>query len=123
MTDEDNAKLAELNAAVDKAILDRSNWLDSKMSQYSELQIGDEVYNYETGLCEGKVTRLYRYWGPERSGRLKSDGIFDRSMHVYYEFSNNKGWIDNSSRQEFKVGSKEQALRRLNFKMKTLCEQ
>jgi hypothetical protein len=46
ISDEDRAKLDELNAAVDSAIRERRDWLDAKMVQYSKFKPGDEVYDY-----------------------------------------------------------------------------
>lgn|SRR5208282_136740 len=121
LTKEDEAKLKELNDAVSSAIADRKKWLDSKMSEYAEVQVGENIYHLDSAVCLGKVVRLYRYW------QDKNDGILDDDLNINYEYEilgqeqmPNKIY-DNTSRQGgVGFGTKAQAIERAKFNLEML---
>jgi hypothetical protein len=100
LSTEDAAELSALNEAVNSAIAARTQWLDSKMAEYSLAQVGDEVFG-EQGNVLGTVSRLYRY-------HAKHEPMHDTNLCVELEFETRPGCFDNTSRQPFKVFTKEQ---------------
>jgi len=86
-----NAELAALNAAVDAALKARKDWMDAHMEAYSEFKVGDEIYDIRTGERMGVVSKLYRY-------QARHNPIYDTSMSVDVEFTNNGWCFDNTSR-------------------------
>jgi hypothetical protein len=83
-----DAELAQLNEDVDRAIATRKAWMDAHMTDYARYQVGDVLYDLDTGRRLGTVVELYRYWGSQ------DDPRFDRSMAVHYRYGS-----DNTSRQ------------------------
>jgi hypothetical protein len=96
----DNNRLDELNASVDGAIQARTDWLDQKMAQYAKVQVGEEIYNIDTGQRLGVVSKHYRY----QAGQNK---LFDTRLSISYEYETSSGCFDNTSRQGIPVGGKE----------------
>ncbi len=82
-----------LNKAVHDAIEERRKWLDIKMPEYGDFQVGDVICNGRTGERLGVVTGLYRYW------RDRDDGIRDTSMSIDYRYETSSNCFDNTSRQ------------------------
>jgi len=103
LSDDDRKRLDELNDAVKAAIETRRDWLDSKMPEYAEMQVGDDVYDLDSCVKVGKVSDLYRYW------RDQDEGVRDDSLSIEYEFETRPNCFDNTSRQPLAVGSKSQA--------------
>jgi hypothetical protein len=102
----DEQKLEVLNIEVDTAIKKRTRWLDKKMSEYSPLQIGDDIYNLKTGEKLGTVTKLYRYY---------QNQFEDNELSIHYVYSTPYGNNNTSSQMltEFDIGSKEEVKKRL----------
>jgi hypothetical protein len=103
LSDDDRKRLDELNNAVKVAIETRRDWLDSKMPEYAEMQIGDDVYDLDSCVKVGKVSELYRYW------RDRDKGVRDDSLSIEYEFETRPNCFDNTSRLPGVVGSRAQA--------------
>lgn len=93
LTDDEKAELDALNEAVTNAIETRSRWLDAKMVETSCLQVGDGIYDLDTGSRVGTVTRLYRV------SAKNHNGIYDTSVSCYYEYEKAPRSFDNTSRQ------------------------
>ena len=107
LTDAERQHLDALNAAVVQAIQARTEWLDAKMHECSRLQIGDDIYDVNSGARLGKVTALYRFW------RDRDDGIRDTSLDCQYEYDMGSRCFDNTSRQPGRTfGTREEALQR-----------
>lgn len=105
LTDDESAELGCLNSAIQKAIDIRTEWLDKKMVECSDLQVGDDIYDINTGNKLGTVCRLYRYFKTQNI-------IYDNSPHCDYEYKTNSGYIDNTSRQlSIAFGTGDQASR------------
>jgi hypothetical protein len=102
------AELAALNAAVDAAVKARTEWMDAHMEAVSSVKVGDELYHRDTGRMVGVVTRLYRYHGDQKDWR------YDTSMSVEAEYlmTGMPNCYDNTSRQPYEIGTKEDALAR-----------
>jgi hypothetical protein len=114
LTEADKLHLEELNARVISAIADRRDWLDSKMSEYAEMQVGDGVYDLESGVRAGTVSALTRFW------RDIEAGVNDTSLQINYKFEISKGNFDNTSRQPHKLGSKDEAALSAWWQLKAL---
>lgn len=114
MSDCDEKQLGELNKAVASALTARREWLDSKMSEYAEMQVGEDVYDLHTCDKVGTVSKLYRYW------RDRDDGVRDESLSIDYEFQTSANYFDNTSRQPFKLGSRTQAESRCRALLKKI---
>ena len=80
LTNEDKNILQQLNIDVINTIKKRRDWLDSKMQEYAEMQIGDNIYNLETGLPIGVVSKVYRLW------RDTDEGFRDKVLDINYEY-------------------------------------
>lgn len=91
LSDADREKLNALNRIVDDAIDARTAWLDSKMSEYSPFQVGDDIYSMDTLRKLGRVSRLYRFKG---NGRHCDD-----SLNIDVEYNIGGNGFDNTSRQ------------------------
>lgn len=63
------------------------------MVDYAKFKVGDPIYERETGVCLGTVTKLYRYWGDQRDPR------YDTSMSIEYQFNTGGNFHDNTSRR------------------------
>ena len=94
-----DAELATLNAEVEAAVRKRTAWMDAHMSDYAEVQVGEPLYDLTHLRHVGTVTRLYRYWGPNKNGLIR-DHQYDTHMSVEYEFleAGTKNFYDNTSR-------------------------
>jgi len=114
LTNEDKNILHQLNIDVINTIKKRRDWLDSKMQEYAEMQIGDNIYNLETGLPVGIVSKLYRLW------RDTDEGFRDKVLEINYEYRTKQGWYDNTSRQPHQLGSRERTLKTIEQKIKDL---
>lgn len=90
MTKALDAELALHNQAVDAAVANRKAWMDGHMKDYAKFQVGDEIYERESGRKLGVVTELYRYWGT-------NNALYDTSMSIEYKFSADGRYIDNTS--------------------------
>lgn len=87
------AELDKLTGAVNPAIDTRKQWMDDHMAEYAKFQLGDEIYERETGCKLGVVTELYRYWDSQNDPR------YDTSMTIEYRFKTLDGFFDNTSRR------------------------
>jgi hypothetical protein len=115
LTGEEQHELDALNAAVADAITARRNWLDAKIRETSQLQVGDDIYDVTSGQKVGRVTGLYRFW------RDRDDGIRDDSHYCEYEYEVAPGCRDNTSRQSGRsFGTQEDALTRLEARVARL---
>lgn len=115
LSDADKAELENLNAALAAAIGARRDWLDVKMREYSELQVGDDIYDVRSGRKLGVVSQLYRYW------RDRDDGVRDDSHYCDYKYETSPRCFDNTSRQVgVSFGTKEHARRRAEMRVKHL---
>ncbi|YCU34461.1 hypothetical protein ACRYGU_16590 [Mycobacteroides abscessus] len=92
LNDDEKSQLEALTAAVQAALDARREWLDAKMHETSKLQVGDDIYDVETGVNLGAVTKLYRY----HAGR---NDLYDTSVECDYEYRTYGGYNDNTSRQ------------------------
>lgn len=93
LTVDELRELADLNAAVITAVETRRVWLDKKMVECSKIQVGDSIFNLDTGQLLGKVTKLYRLF------RNLDGGFFDTSPYCHYEYEAGPLRLDNTSRQ------------------------
>lgn len=93
LTESEKSELADLNAGVVAAIQARRVWLDAKMYECSRLQIGDDIYDLDSGAKLGKVTELYRY------SRDRDEGVRDTHAYCDYRYEMYRGCFDNTSRQ------------------------
>ncbi|MFA4050929.1 MULTISPECIES: hypothetical protein [Mycobacteroides] len=92
MNADEHSELDALNAAVQAAIDARREWLDGKMRETSKLQVGDDIYDAQTGEKLGVVSGLYRY----HAGR---DDLYDTDVECDYQYETRPGCFDNTSRQ------------------------
>jgi len=107
LTPAENAELDALDLAVTTAIAARQAWLDAKMYETSQLQVGDDIYDLDTGNKVGKVAALYRFW------RDRDEGIRDDSYYCDYQYETAPNCFDNTSRQPGRsFGTREQAAQR-----------
>lgn len=79
-------KLKILNEIVENTIKERKDFLDTHMYLFAEFQIGDQVYNVETGRVT-LVKEHYRFWADR-------DPYHDTSLYCDCAFANG----DNTSR-------------------------
>jgi hypothetical protein len=106
LTEDEKNELADLTAAVTAAIEARRNWLDAKMHEISRLQVGDDIYDLDSGAKLGTVSELYRYW------RDRDDGVRDTDAYCSYRYVTSPGCSDNTSRQVGRsFGTREDAIR------------
>ena len=80
VSDLDRAKLRFFNQAVESAILTRQKWLDEAVERYADVQIGEELFDLESGRSLGIVTRHLRCHRNSGSGNY-----YDNSMSFSYE--------------------------------------
>lgn len=109
-----DADLARLNAEVEAVLAKRRHWMDAHMADYARFQVGETLYDMQTGALLGVVSRLYRYW----DGR---DPRYDTSMSIEYEFETpRKGCFDNTSRYAglLRVGNAEDRRRHLEVELR-----
>lgn len=110
MTSDEKSELEALNTAVQAALDSRREWLDIKMHETSKLQVGDDIYDIDSGVNLGVVTGLYRY----HAGR---NDLYDTSVHCDYEYRTLGGCNDNTSRQTSRFfGTREEAAQRAQFR-------
>jgi hypothetical protein len=106
LTEGEKSELANLTAAVSAVIEARRNWLDAKMQECSRLQVGDDIYDLDSGTRLGKVSELYRYW------RDRDEGVRDTSAYCDYQYETHPRCFDNTSRQIGRsFGTREEAIR------------
>lgn len=91
LTTEDRRTLEELNAAVIASIKARREWLDSKMAEYAEVQVGEDLYNLNTGERLGKVAGFYRFWAD------RDNGVRDDIMDINYRYETAPNCYGNTS--------------------------
>ena len=92
-------ELALLNKKVKDAVKERKAWMDAHMADYAEFQVGDNLYDYQTGEFLGIITEHYRYHGD-------GDQRFYTSMNIEYRYRNPINihpHIDNTSRQPSRI--------------------
>jgi len=112
LTTDDHTELDHLTAAVTRALADRREWLDVKMLECSDLQIGDDIYDLTSGEWLGVVTEVSRYH------RDRDQGIRDTSIDhhfVYTKGDDPRGdntYYNTSGGFRGDFGTKEQALDR-----------
>lgn len=113
LTGEERYELAVLNTKIAATVLARRNWLDAKMVETSDLQVGDDLYDLESGYKVGVVTAIKRFH--------RGDFEFDSSPSCYYEYSTGGMGRDNTSRQIGKsFGTREDALQRAEWRAERL---
>lgn len=106
LTDDEKSDLAALTAAVTAAIEARRDWLDAKMHECSRLQVGDDIYDLDSGQQLGRVSKLYRFWAD------RDYGIRDASVHCDYQYETQPRCFDNTSRQLGRsFGTRQDAMR------------
>lgn len=110
-------KLKELNDAVDKAITDRKQWMDDHMKDFAKYQVGEQLYNLDTGELLGTITKLYRYYAHHHPE-------MDRIMRIDYVYKTSPNTNDNTSRHGGRLwyGNKEELERQLAWKLRKLEE-
>lgn len=111
------AELDKLNAAVLAAVKARTEWMDAHMEAVSKAKVGDEVYDLESGQRVGVISRLYRYHGDGKDWR------YDTEMSVEAEYCTHHNCYDNTSRQPFAIGTKQEARDRAEWRVKALSDQ
>lgn len=105
LTESEQAELDALNSAVAASIETRRAWLDAKMHETSHLQVGDDIYDVESGAKLGKVSRLYRY-------HTDRNDLYDTDAYCHYEYEVGRLTFDNTSRQSGRwFGTREDAAR------------
>lgn len=115
LTEDEKSELADLTAAVSAAIEARRNWLDAKMQECSQLQVGDDIYDLRSGTRVGKIVELYRFW------RDRDEGLRDTSAHCNYRYETHPGCFDNTSRQVGRsFGTREEAIHRAEMQASRL---
>jgi hypothetical protein len=115
LTDDETSELGNLTAAVLAAIEARRIWLDAKMRECSRLQVGDDIYNVNTGTRLGKISKLYQYW------RDRDEGVRDTSHYCDYHYQTHQGCFDNTSRQiGVSFGTREDAARYADKRARSL---
>jgi hypothetical protein len=115
LTEDEKGELADLNAAVSAAIETRSLWLDAKMHECSRLQVGDDIYDLDSGRRLGRVSALYRFW------RDRDGGVRDTSVSCHYEYETHSRCFDNTSRQlGLSCGTREDAAHRAEMQVSLL---
>ena len=67
--------------------------MDSKMEEYADMQVGEEIYNLVTGERLGVITKLYRYWD-------NKDVYKDEFFEIDYQYQVCESGYDNTSRQQ-----------------------
>jgi hypothetical protein len=96
MTDEDAKQLALLNEAVTAALTARTTWLDDHMAKYADFDIGEDLYDLDTGKRLGTVCGYYRY---QRGHNL----LHDTHMNIDYELHVHDSIYDNTSRHAGRI--------------------
>lgn len=115
LTEDEKGELANLNAAVSAAIEARSLWLDAKMHETSRLQVGDDIYDLNSGRSLGRVSELYRFW------RDRDEGVRDTSVDCSYRYETHPRSFDNTSRQSgLSFGTREDAASRAEMQVSRL---
>jgi hypothetical protein len=115
LTEDEQNELANLTDAVTAAIEKRRKWLDTKMHECSRLQVGDDIYDLDTGAKLGKVTELYRFW------RDDDEGVRDRTVACDYRYETQPRCYDNTSRQPGRsFGTREQAIWHAEMRLRTI---
>lgn len=89
-----------LNADVTRVLAKRKSWMDAHMPDFAKVQVGEEIYDLDSGKRLGVVSKLYRYWDGQRNP------LYDTGMDVHYEFNTGSNIFDNTSRQQVRVGTK-----------------
>lgn len=103
ISDFDKIVLEGYNQDVERNIKKRTTWLDRKMVEYSDLQVGDDIYALRTGFNLGVVTKLYRYI---------TNPLFDDNIHIHYQYKVGDDIFSNTSSQpSIAFGTKSQALK------------
>lgn len=109
------AELKQLNETVDKALADRKQWMDDHMKDFAKYQVGEKLYDMNTGKLLGTITKLYRYWA-------NHDPMLDRSMHIDYIYQTSPNMNDNTSRHGGGLwyGNKEELEKHFAWKLRCL---
>lgn len=85
ISDEHKKEIDFLNAAIEKAINDRTQWLDAHMEEYADYPIGEMLYDSQYGNAVGTVVKIWRRYGPNSGCRKPYE---DRSVYSYFTLSN-----------------------------------
>lgn len=99
MSEQDEIKLEELNLKVKNALEERRLWLDSKMTEYAKLKVGEKIYIVSTGQCLGVISNIYRLKRDEHKG------VYDNCIDINYKYKTGDYSYDNTSRQYIGWGS------------------
>lgn len=97
------SELAVLNSEVSAVLAKRKAWMDAHMVDFARVQVGDDIYNLQTGSKLGTVSRHYRYWDAQQNP------LYDTAMDVCYEYHTGNNCFDNTSRQTILVGTQAEA--------------
>lgn len=93
-------ELMVLNAEVTAILAKRKAWMDAHMPEFAKVQVGESIYDLDTGRCLGIVSELYRYWDNQ------NNPLYDTSMDVCYQYNKGNNIFDNTSRRHVRIGSK-----------------
>ncbi len=85
--------LENLNKEVTAALAKRKAWMDSQMAKFAKVQVGEPIYDLDTGRQLGTVSRHYRYWDRQRNP------LYDTTMDIACEYETSRNIFDNTSRQ------------------------
>lgn len=107
LDNEDAEELKRLQAAVKDAIAARTAWLDEHMPKYARYEIGEELFDLDTGRSLGVVHSHYRYWAGQNP-------FYDTHMSIDYELRVLENVYDNTSRHAGRVsfGNRAELVRR-----------
>jgi phage major head subunit gpT-like protein len=99
----DKQELANLNTAITSAIQARKDWLDKKTILYSPLQVGDSIYDIDSGIYKGIVTEIYRTFSGKEDDNLTG-------IYYQYETHRKRSYDNTSHRQDgCRYGTKQMA--------------
>lgn len=84
------------------------------MHECSRLQVGDGIYNLDTGRRLGTVSELYRY-------NTDRNDLLDTSVYCHYRYETRPRCFDNTSRQVgVSFGTREDAIREAEMRTSRL---
>jgi len=106
----DEKELEKLNKEVTLTIKKRTAWLESKMVEYSELQVGDDIYNLSTGEKLGVVSKIYECWTKEKSLDDVNLMPFSPDLEYEYEVPISKHVLNTLRQPRISVGTKREAI-------------
>ena len=104
---EDAEELKRLKAAVKDAIAARTVWLDERMPKYAKYEVGEDLFDMDTGRWLGTVDSYYRYWAEQNP-------FYDTHLSIEYKLRVQDNVYDNTSRYagQISIGNKAELERR-----------